>query len=305
MNISSLTFRDLQYLIAVETYRNFTKAADACHVSQPALSTQIKKIEGYFSLSIFERQNNAIFPTAEGKQILEIAKSIYQQAAQFREISCNRSSCFETELTIGIISSLAPYYPSHFISALRETYPLLKIKFIEGYTDYLVAELKEGLIDILISSEIFETKFLQVELIFNDPFVVCMSKQHPLYQNEFITLSDLNTEHMFFLKEGNCLRDKVLDICPKNKRGKINTENNIQSIEILKNIVAYNKSYCLLPSMAEAIPHSLDSILGIKKFKEEQAPYFPIHFVYRAGSHREKDFKIFYNFLLSQSLIIK
>ncbi len=296
MNISALTFRDLQYLIALDLYRNFTKAALACHVSQPALSAQIKKIEGYFGKVLFERQNTRIFPTPEGLKAIEIAKKIHAAAIQFQDLTHENKSSLCTHLTVGLILTLSPYYPPHFIPLLKKNYPSLKINLVEGYTEYLLNELKDGHIDVLIASDIPENSSFEIHTIFEEPLLLCLNTLHPLAEKNTILKSDLNAQEMIFLKEGNCLRDAVLEICPKNARGRIH-EDEISSLEILKSMIAYEKTYSILPFLAKDIPLPLKEFICLKSFSDKQAPSRQILIVWRKNCKRNADFKCFFDLL--------
>lgn len=304
MNISALTFRDLQYLIALDTYRNFTKAAIACHVSQPALSTQIKKIEGYFGKTLFERQNTKIFPTAEGEKAIEIAKQVHSTAKQFQDLTHENNNFLCTHLTIGMILTLSPYYPPYFIPALKKTYPFLKISIVEGYTDYLMNELKEGHIDILIASDMPENSQFEISPIFEEPFLLCVNKLHPLSEKKSISKNDLDPLEMIFLKEGNCLRDAIVEICQKNTRGRI-YEEDIPSLEILKNMIAFEKTYSVLPSLAKDIPLPLKDLICLKIFSDIKVPSRQIQMVWRKNCKRTKDFYCFFDLLKKNCPIFK
>lgn len=292
MNIYSLTFRDLQYLVALAEFRHFGKAAKACFVSQPALSSQIKKIEGYFNKTLFERQNNGVFPTPEGIKVIDNAKLILEDAKKLAEIFQVQKNLLSTNLNVGLIQTLAPYYPPYFLKKLREKYPLLNLTLIDGYTDDLLVELRSGKIDVLIASAVFSDSKLSVFNLFQEPLYLCVNNNHELAKKEFVSMNDLNAEEMLFLKDGNCLKDEAVDLCPKNKRGNIK-DLQINSLETLKQMIAFNKTCGVIPAMAAEIPMQLQKMLSIKKFKDQNKAYRQIAMFIRKDAPRLNDYIAF------------
>lgn len=298
MNIYSLTFRDLQYLVALAEFKHFSKAAKSCFVSQPALSSQIKKIEGYFNKVLFERQKNGVFLTPDGIKVVENAKLILEDAKKLERLFQVQKNLLSTTLSVGIIHTLAPYYPPLFLKKLKEKYPSLILTIVDGYTDELLNELKVGKIDILIASAVFSDSSLNVFHILQEPLYLCVNTQHELAKKELISLSDLNAEHMLLLKDGNCLKDEVLDLCPKNKRGHIN-DVHINSIETLKQMISFNNSYSIIPAMAADIPTQIQKMCVIKKFKDQNKAYRQISLFIRKESPRLNDYMAFLKILES------
>lgn len=295
MSILSLTFRDLQYIVALADHKHFGKAAKSCFVSQPALSAQIKKIEEYFSKTFFERHNRQVLLTRDGEFIVEKSRELLQQAKVFDGILQNKQKTFCTPFVVGMIHTLSPYYPSYFMQNLLLKYPHCNLVLKEGFTHDLVADLKTGKIDVLVASEVFYDETLDCHPLFKEPLCLIVNKKHPFAAEENITLSQLNSEDMIFLKEGNCLRNESINLCPKNKKGNIK-EFHLSSLETLKYMVAFNLSYAMIPKMAAKLDENLSKILFIKPIKEEAA-YRQISLYTRKKNTKLEDIQAFIDVL--------
>jgi LysR family hydrogen peroxide-inducible transcriptional activator len=292
MSIYALTFRDLQYLVALAEFKHFGKAAKSCFVSQPALSSQIRKIENYFGKVLFERQTQGVFLTPEGSLVIENAKQLLQEARKLEEIFQQQNKLLVSSINLGIIQTLSSYYPKYFLKSLKEKYPLLTLNIIDGYTDELLNELKSGKIDILIASEVFSDSKINVFHLFKEPLYLAVNNLHNLSKKQLVSLSDLDLSNMFFLKEGNCLKEEAIDLCPKNKRGNIR-DTAINSLENLKQMIAFNNSCGIVPALASHIPTEFNKMLTFKKFKEQNKVYRQISFFIRKDASRLNDYMAF------------
>ncbi len=270
MSFLSLTFRDLQYLVALADKKHFGHAAKSCFVSQPALSSQIKKIEGYFGKTIFERKNKTIFLTPDGELIVQKAQEFLNTALELEQKMKSNHQLFKFPLKVGIIHTLSPYYPNLFIEKILSQCPESALFFKEGFTDELVEDLKNGKIDVLIASEVFQDEQLGCHPLFKESLSLIVNKKHPFAQKEQIALNELNPDEMVFLQEGNCLRNEVIDLCPKNRRGNIH-EYHIKNIEALKMTIALSKVYSIIPNMATDLTKQMEKFVVIKKIKAKEA----------------------------------
>lgn len=270
MSILSLTFRDLQYLVALDEYRNFGKAAKACFVSQPALSAQIKKIEGYLNQKIFERHNRRVSVTDEGEELLGRIRLLLDQAKRLDDEVKNENKKQITVFSVGMIHTIAPYYPSMFLEDLVSANEMYSVNLTEGYTEELLTNLKYGKIDMMIASDTFEDENLKKIPLFKEPLMLVINKNHQFASKQNIYLSDLDAKDMIFLKEGNCLRNESIDLCPKNRRGNIK-EYYLSHLETLKYMLAVNMAYAIVPKMAVMLNDILQKYLVIKPIKSPQA----------------------------------
>lgn len=292
----SLTFRDFQYLIALAQHKHFGKAAKACFVTQPALSSQIKKIEGYFQKTLFERQNNCIFLTPEGQEVLERVHIILHEAKKLELIFQSLQGTLCTPLKIGIIQTLSPYYTNFFLPQLKASYPLLTLEIKDGYTDELLSDLKEGQLDVLIASSVFSDIKIQEYKLFYEPLFLLVNNAHDLCTENTIDFQSLNPKDMFFLKDGNCLRSESLNLCPQNTRGNIQSVQ-ISSLETLKHMVAFHPSYAVIPALGSTLCPMLQGMVVLKQFADPTKARRLISLFVRKDTPRQRDYDAFFALL--------
>ena len=268
MNVASLTLRDLQYLVAVADHQHFGNAAVACHVSQPALSAQIRKIEDILGVQIFERSNRRVAITAEGRAIAEQARVVLEEAFKIAEITGSAREPLSGSLRLGAIATVGPYLMPHLLAPLRKNYRKLDLFLREGLTDSLLSELKAGQLDAIIASDTFEDPSLRTVTLFFEPFILADPRAQPLSTKQSLTRRDLNSEHMILLEDGHCLRDQTLNLCPANRRGGAR-QFHATSLETLRHLVATGSGYTLIPQLA--VPkdgHALKSLIRYRRFDD-------------------------------------
>jgi len=264
MNISWLTLRDLEYLVEAGRQMHFGKAAEACHVSQPALSAQIRKVEEFLGFSIFERTNRKVALTPRGRRVVEQARVVLEEAQKILTGSSDRSL---EPLHMGIISTLGPYYVPHFLPLLRTMYPQMQLVLREGLTAQLIMELKSGALDVLLAAAgTFDSRGLRVFPVFAEPFVLALPKKHLLTKKKMLRPGDLKGSEMVLLEDGHCLREQALEICPRNRRGSIR-QYHATSLETLKALVASGLGYTLIPLLAVDKPNRLRGLISYRNFE--------------------------------------
>ncbi len=270
MNITWLTLRDLEYLVSVAQYLHFGKAAQACHVSQPALSAQIKKIEEFLGLQIFERTNRKVSLTERGKLVSDQARIVLEEAEKLLMVAGQtETKDLQGTLRLGVIATLGPYYVPQFLPGLKKLFPKLQLVLREGLTDGLLSDLKSGNLDAVLAARTFDESGLRVFPIFEEPFVLTVPKDHPLATKEPLRSRDLRSEEMVLLEDGHCLRDQALEICPPNRRGNIR-QFHATSIETLRHLVASGMGYTLLPELAVTGSDRMKGMLKYRKFKSDK-----------------------------------
>jgi LysR family hydrogen peroxide-inducible transcriptional activator len=267
MNISWLTLRDLQYLVSLADHQHFGKAAAACHVSQPALSAQIRKIEDTLGLQIFERSNRRVAITAEGRAVADQARVVLEEAYKIGEMTQSGRAPLSGPLRLGAIATVGPYLMPHLLGPLRKAYPKLDLFLREGLTDQLLAELKSGQLDAVIASDTFEDNSLRSIPLYFEPFVLAAPATHPLVAKARLSRRDLNSEQMIFLEDGHCLRDQALNLCPANRRGAVR-QFYATSLETLRHLVATGTGYTLIPQLAVREGDELKELMRYRPFTD-------------------------------------
>lgn len=245
-----MNLRDLRYFIALSEYRHFGKAAEACFVSQPALSMQIQKLEKTLGTALLERNNKSVLLTPTGKVILEKARTILQEVDQIYKVAKLAEGPSSGELQIGIIPTLAPYLLPIIMPILSKKFPKVRFYWVEQQTEQLIQKLKTGTLDAaLLAMPILETSFKSIEL-FKEEFLIAVSSEHPLSKRKSIKQDDLTNENVLLLEEGHCMRDQTLDLC--HKVNALETQNfRATSLETLRHMVAAGNGITLMPKLAQ------------------------------------------------------
>jgi LysR family hydrogen peroxide-inducible transcriptional activator len=268
MDISWLTIRDLQYVTAVAEYRHFGKAAQACHVSQPALSAQIRKIEEVLGLPLFERTNRSVMITDAGAAIAEQAKVVLEEAEKLVALAAPAKQALSGTFRLGAIATLGPFLMPHLLGPLRTTFPELRLLMKEGLTHNLVQDLKNGTLDAALVSPTFQDESLKLIPLFFEPFWVAAPKSHPILKREHISGRDLRPNQMVLLEDGHCLRGQTLSICPPNRRG-ASQDFHATSVETLRHLVSSGFGYTILPELAVNNDARLRKWIGYKKINND------------------------------------
>jgi LysR family hydrogen peroxide-inducible transcriptional activator len=266
MNISSLTLRDLEYLIAVADRRHFGKAADSCHVSQPALSAQIRKIEDFLGVQLFERSNRNVVITPIGEQVARQARVVLEEAGKIAALVQETSQPLSGGLRLGAIATLGPYLMPYLLGPLRKRFPKLELLMKEGLTDELIEDLRDGVLDAVLAAPTFNPEGLRVISLFNEPFLLAAPKGHELASKPVIRSKDLNSEDMVLLEDGHCLRNQTIEVCPSNRRGKFR-EFQATSLETLRHLVATGFGYSLMPRLAVDANDRLKNLITYRAFE--------------------------------------
>ncbi len=243
-----MNLRDLQYIIAVYAEQNFTAAADKCAISQPTLSTQIKKLEEYLDVSIFNRQNNAITPTPVGREIIQIAKSIISDTEKIKQLARASNLVKQNSLVLGGFPTLANYVFPEYIFQLKQHMPDLNLRLIEEKTDNLIELLLSKKLDVaLLALPVYQAE-LSHEILFEDEFFLAVEPGHRLAQQASVDIETLQHEKLMLLDEGHCLRSQVLKLCGANHANE--DDFRAAGLETLRMMVKNGLGITLMPSVA-------------------------------------------------------
>lgn len=246
-----MTLVQLEYIVAVDTYRSFVSAAEKCFVTQPTLSMQVQKLEEFLNVKIFDRSKQPIIPTEIGMQIIAQARVVLQENKKIKEIISSQQQDVIGELRIGIIPTIAPYLLPKVISAMLEKYPELKLLIWEYTTEDIIHHLKTGVIDCGILATPLVDQNISETPVYYENFVSYISKNSKLYKKKTIDADDLEDENIWLLNEGHCMRTQVLNICRSTKNNRLQSLTyNTGSVETLIRMVDVNDGATLLPELA-------------------------------------------------------
>ena len=247
-----MTITQLEYIIAVDTYRSFVHAAEKCFVSQPTLSMQVQKLENTLGVKLFDRSKQPVIPTEIGNEIIAQARVLLAESEKIKEIISDRQKDLAGELRIGIIPTVAPYILPRIIQGFVEKYPAVKLIVWEQTTETIIQQIKSGTLDCgIVSTPLKESGLTEVP-IFHENFVAYVSKNNRLFKKKTIMPDDLDMEELWLLNDGHCMREQVLNICHRHKanKGSQLLEYNTGSLETLKRMVDMNDGATILPELA-------------------------------------------------------
>lgn len=300
MNVSWLTLRDLEYLVAVADHKHFGRAANACHVSQPALSAQIRKTEDFLGMQVFERNNRSVTVTPEGMPVVERARVVLEEAGKIAALAGSAREPLSGPFRLGAIATIGPYLLPHLLMPLKKSFPSLELLLREGLTEQLLGELKAGQLDAVIASDTFSDPTVRMIPLFFEPFTAAIPAEHPLAKKRVIHRRDLRAEEMVLLEDGHCLRDQTLNICPENRRGHIR-KYHATSIETLRHLVAAGAGYTLIPQLAVRDDRRLKALIRYRGFEGKPVGR-NIILVCRASFSRMADIEALAAFIRQKSL---
>lgn len=268
MNISWLSMRDLQYIVAVANYQHFGRAASHCNVTQPALSSQIKKVEDLLGQPLFERNNRNVSITPIGQAVIHQAQVILDEGQKLLTLARSNHAVLSQSLRLGSIATLGPYLIPHLLAPLRKQYPQLQLFLSEGLTEDLVAKLRAGTLDAVIASPTFDDRGLHTWPLFEEPLYLAVAKEHALATKSPLKASDLVPAEMLLLEDGHCLRDQALALCRANTRGN-KQQFQATSLETLRHLVASGMGYTLMPLLAVKHDVRLKNLLLYRSFADK------------------------------------
>lgn len=282
-----MTLQELRYLVALADKGHFLRAAETCNVGQPTLSTQLKKLEDYLGVTLFERNKHHMRPTPIGVQIIECARTILTLADEIRELASSNQDPMNGPLRLGVIPTIGPYLIPHLLPAIRSSFANLHLYLREDLTSNLLERLRHGSLDALLLALPVRGDDIEMMPLFREAFVVALPKGHALTRQKHINEAALCGENVLLLEEGHCMRDQALAICGATSSDQ-REELKATSIETLRQMVAAGVGCTLLPRLA-AIPGagSIDNgMVEIRSF-EAPEPMRTIGLAWRHGYPRE------------------
>lgn len=249
-----MNLRDLRYLVALADHQHFSQAAAASFVSQPTLSTQIKKLEDELGVSLVERSPRRVMLTEVGRAIAERARYVQREVEEIREIARRTQDPESGSVRLGFFPTLGPYLLPHVVPRIRERFPRLELLLVEEKTPTLVQQLIEGKLDAAGLALPLHDDRLHAEFLFEEPFMLAVPRQHELAQRDTpLKVTDLADRTLLLLEDGHCLREQALDVC--HLAGSTErTGFRATSLETLRQMVAANVGMTLLPTLAVKPP---------------------------------------------------
>ncbi|MEJ2162174.1 MAG: LysR substrate-binding domain-containing protein [Robiginitalea sp.] len=261
-----MTITQLQYVLAVAEYRNFTLAAEKCYVTQPTLSMQVQKLEDELDIQIFDRGKKPISITDAGQKIVEQARNIVNEAARIHDIVDQEKGFIGGSDTLGMIPTVMPTLLPMFLKTFIERYPRVQLIIKEQNTENIIKNLKEGHLDGGIAATPLAKDFLVERPLYYEPFVAYIPQGHRLDPRQPLRPEDLDLSDILLLQDGHCFRDGVINLCKASRQGE---EERFQldsgSFETLLNLADENMGMTLLPYL-----HTI----GLDEKRQKQLKFF-------------------------------
>ncbi len=245
-----MTLTQLEYIIALDTYRHFVLASEKCFVTQPTLSMQIQKLEEELDVKIFDRTKQPVIPTEIGASIIAQARIILREASIIRQIIAEQKNNMTGEIRIGIIPTLAPYLLPQLFKNIREKYPQINLIIKETITEEIVQELKNNRLDCGIVVTPLKDNSIKEDILFYEELFVYVSKKNILHDKKYVLPSEIDPNQLWLLEEGHCFRSQILNLCELRKYSNINFKYETGSIETLKRMVDKSDGITILPELA-------------------------------------------------------
>ncbi len=283
MNIS---LTQLEYLIAIDNYRHFAKAADACLVTQPTLSMQLKKLEEEFNTVLFDRSKQPILPTEAGIAFIEQARIVLREAKKLDLISKSFDKNYEGSLSVGIIPTIAPYLLPYFLGDFIKKYNNIQLIIQELKTDEIIYKLNKDEIDVgILATPLHENNLIEEPLYYEEIMVYAQQK-HPLTKKKILDTNDILRDDVWMLSQGNCFRNQIINLCTKEQKINKHLKYETGSIETLKKMVETEGGFTLLPELA-VLELSTKQFNNIAIFKKPK-PLREISIVYARSMLKKK-----------------
>jgi len=244
-----MNLRDLEYVVAVAEEGHFGHASERCHVSQPALSGQIKKLEDQLRVQLFERTNRRVAVTPIGAEVVEKARHMLMIADEIRDAAAAYADPLAGTLRFGTIPTIGPYLLPSILRPIKEALPKMQLSLSEDFTHELERRLCAGELDVAITAtDVKETGLTEIPL-YDEPFRVALPDGHPFDTGKDIDVTTLDTAELLLLKDGHCLSDQVARLCGLARKNTVSgLDTQASSLETIVGLVAAGAGITFLPA---------------------------------------------------------
>jgi LysR family hydrogen peroxide-inducible transcriptional activator len=282
-----ITLRQLRYLEALARHRHFGRAAEACAVTQPALSMQMRDLERELGVALVERRSGAVTLTEIGQEVARRGERVLAAARDLVDFARHRSHVLTGSLRLGIIPSLAPYILPNVLPVLQARYPSLRIELRETQTRPLIQELAAGELDLVMLALPIADPEIETIRLFDDPFLLAVPADDPLPAGMRVSARQIDEQRLILLEEGHCLRDQALAYCGGARR-ETQLSLGATSLATVMQMVANGYGVTLVPQVAVPV-EVRDERVKLLRFTPP-VPGRTIGLAWRRTSPRKVDF---------------
>ena len=288
-----LTFKQIDYALAVGKNLHFKKAADECYVSPSTLSNAITELETQLGVKIFERNNKKVIVTSLGHEILSKAKNIKLEVKNIHELAQHNVDGLSSSLSIGIIPTISPYFLPLVLPKIQKEFSNLQLKIEEGQSQILTNRVKEGDLDMAILALPYDVQDLMSFKFWEEDFFWVSHSQNKNAGKSEIRASELEHSELMLLEDGHCLKDHILDACNIDSSSQYSLK--ASSLNTLIQLVKGKMGTTLVPEMA------LKELVGNKKdlsisHLDEPGPHREIALIIRPNYAGMESVKILIDF---------
>ena len=245
-----MNIQQLEYILAVDTYRHFAKAAEHCRVTQPTLSMMIQKLEDELGVKLFDRNTQPVSPTPAGRKVIDQARVVLYQTSLIKEIVNEEEQSLKGTFRLAVLPTIAPYLLPRFFQQLSEKHPDLDIRIKEMQTAPTLKALIDGKIDAAIIANQPTENLLQGETLYYEQFYAYIARNENLFKKNLVRSSDVSGERLWLLDEGHCFRDQLMRFCQMEKVKLRQAAYQLGSLETFMRMVEGGNGITFIPELA-------------------------------------------------------
>ena len=265
-----MTITQLEYVVAVATYKSFVSAAEKCFVTQPTLSMQIQKLEDELGIRLFDRNKHPIAITEMGQAIVDQAKSILSECNKIQELIQSQQETLSGRFKLAVIPTIAPYVLPALLERYSKNYPDVRLDVKEMETNQVLSALRNNEIDAGLVSTPLEENGIKEYPLFYEPFVAYFGEDEKALKKRLIVPSDIELDRIWLLNEGHCMRNQIINLCSDQVQ-KLQSERKYRyessNVETLRKMVDKNGGLTVLPELSTHEFHE-DQMERIRYFEE-------------------------------------
>lgn len=267
-----MTITQLEYVVAVATYKSFVAAAEKCFVTQPTLSMQIQKLEDELGVRIFDRNKHPIAVTDIGEIIVDQARIVLAECEKVSEVILSQQKILSGKFRFAAIPTVAPNILPSLLDNYSKAFPNIKLEVREMETNQIITALLNNEIDAGLLSTPLEQKGIKEYPLFYEPFVGYFSEGEKALAKRMIIPSDLALDRIWLLNEGHCMRNQIINLCSEQIQ-KLQSEKPYRyessNVETLRKMVEKNGGMAVLPELA-TLEFNEDQIEHIRYFEDPE-----------------------------------
>lgn len=262
-----MVLQQFEYIVAVDNHRHFSKAAEACFVTQATLSMMIKKLEEELNVIIFDRTKQPVVPTDVGEKVIAQARRILGETTKLNELVSSTKGEVAGELKVGIIPTIAPYLLPLMLNEFAQAYPKVSLFIHEYTTDNIIERLKTGQLDVGILATPLKEKTIKEQPLYYEKYFLYVNNNEKGFDKQFVLPKNIDIDRLWLLEEGHCMRSQILNLCELKKQHSAAEKLHYEagSIETLMNLVDKNYGITVVPEL---------TTLNMREEQKQQLRYF-------------------------------